>query len=96
MEREFSGEGNDDHPHADIRAGDAFLAKTFAAVSQSPLWPRTAFVVTYDEWGGFFDHVVPPRVIAGNLVDPHLRRQDFARLSHSGVRCVAVQSQSAR
>lgn len=63
------GEGNDDHPHADIRAGDAFLAQTFAAVSQGPLWPRTAFVITYDEWGGFFDHVPPPRAAAANLVD---------------------------
>ena len=63
------GEGNDDHPHADIRAGDAFLAQTFAAVAQGPLWARTAFVITYDEWGGFFDHVPPPRVVAANLVD---------------------------
>ena len=64
-----TGDGNDDHPHADIRAGDAFLAQTFAAVSQSPLWPRTAFVITYDEWGGFFDQVPPPRAAAANLVD---------------------------
>src|SRR5499427_6076662 len=63
------GEGNDDHPHADIRTGDAFLAQTFAAVSQGPLWSRTAFVITYDEWGGFFDHVPPPRVVAANLID---------------------------
>jgi phospholipase C len=63
------GEGNDDHPHADIRAGDAFLAQTFAAVSRSPLWSRTAFVITYDEWGGFFDQVPPPRAAAANLVD---------------------------
>src|SRR3984893_9624443 len=66
------GDGNDDHPHADIRAGDAFLAQTFFAVANGPLWPRTVFVVTYDEWGGFFDHVPPPRVAAGNLVDPDI------------------------
>ena len=64
-----TGDGNDDHPHADIRAGDAFLAQTFAAVSRSPLWSRTAFVITYDEWGGFFDQVPPPRAAAANLVD---------------------------
>jgi len=64
-----TGDGNDDHPHADIRAGDAFLAQTFAAVSQSPLWSKTAFVITYDEWGGFFDQVPPPRAAAGNQVD---------------------------
>lgn len=64
-----TGDGNDDHPHADIRAGDAFLAQTFAAVSQGPLWSKTAFVITYDEWGGFFDQVPPPRAAAANLVD---------------------------
>jgi len=68
------GEGNDDHPHADIRAGDAFLAKTFHAVSSGPQWPRTVFVITYDEWGGFFDHVAPPRAAAPNLVDPDIVR----------------------
>ena len=66
------GDGNDDHPHADIRAGDAFLAQTFLAVANGPLWPRTVFVVTYDEWGGFFDHVPPPRAAAANTVDPDI------------------------
>jgi len=63
------GEGNDDHPHADIRAGDAFLAQTFFALANGPLWERSLFVVTYDEWGGFYDHVLPPRATAPNLVD---------------------------
>src|SRR5262245_8974791 len=63
------GEGNDDHPHADIRAGDAFLAQTFLTLANGPLWERSLFVITYDEWGGFFDHVPPPRVAAANAVD---------------------------
>jgi phospholipase C len=60
----FSFPTNDDHPPADIRAGDAFLADTFLAVANGPQWPSTVFVVTYDEWGGFFDHVAPPRATA--------------------------------
>jgi phospholipase C len=60
----FLGEGqggsNDDHPHADIRRGQAFLSQVARAVVESPQWSRTALVITYDEWGGFFDHVVPP------------------------------------
>jgi phospholipase C len=63
---------NDDHPHADIRAGDAFLAGVFEALSTGPGWPGTVLVVNYDEWGGFFDHVAPPRVVAPNEVDPDL------------------------
>ena len=66
------GTSNDDHPHADIRAGDAFLAQTFHAVATGPAWGSTVFIVTYDEWGGFFDHVAPPRAVAPNTVDPDL------------------------
>ncbi len=66
------GTGADDHPHADLRRGDAFMALTFRALANGPRWPRTVFVVTYDEWGGFFDHVAPPRAIAPNRVDPDL------------------------
>ena len=32
------------------------------AITTGPLWDRTALVITYDEWGGFFDHVAPPRL----------------------------------
>lgn len=67
------GSGNDDHPPADIRRGDAFLAQIFNAVAKNgPLWPSTVLVVSYDEWGGFFDHLAPPRAAAPNGVDPDL------------------------
>jgi phospholipase C len=56
---EGSGSSADDHPHADIRAGQYFLNQVYEAVSASPLWRRTALVINYDEWGGFFDHVAP-------------------------------------
>jgi phospholipase C len=64
------GTGNDDHPHADIRNGDAFLASIVHAVTSGPAWQKTVLVITFDEWGGFFDHVPPPRVVAPNSVDP--------------------------
>ena len=55
-----AGLSNDDHPHADIRNGQAFLNGIYAAVTNGPAWPRTVLVINYDEWGGFFDHVPPP------------------------------------
>lgn len=69
-----AGEGvsGDDHPFADLRTGDAFLADTFHAVANGPQWGNTVFIVTYDEWGGFFDHVPPPRAVAPNAIDPDL------------------------
>ena len=66
------GLSNDDHPHADVRAGDAFLAEAFHAVANGPDWATTVFIVTYDEGGGFFDHVAPPRAVAPNDVDPDI------------------------
>jgi phospholipase C len=67
---EGSGSSGDDHPHADIRVGDAFLSQLFRAVSIGPGWAHTVLVITYDEWGGFFDHVPPPMSVAANAVDP--------------------------
>ena len=54
------GPAEDEHPLADIRIGQHFLGKVYNAVVSSPNWARTVLVITYDEWGGFFDHVVPP------------------------------------
>jgi len=62
------GTGNDDHPHADIRNGDAFLAAVFHAVAGGPAWDKTVLIINFDEWGGFFEHVAPPRVTAPNQV----------------------------
>jgi phospholipase C len=66
------GTGNDDHPHADIRKGDRFLFDTFEAVANGPKWANTVFIVNFDEWGGFFEHVPPPRAAAPNTVDPDI------------------------
>ncbi|HUY64025.1 MAG TPA: alkaline phosphatase family protein, partial [Acidimicrobiales bacterium] len=65
FEDEGDGTSGDDHPLADLRAGDSFLSEIFHAVSSGPKWERTVLVVNYDEWGGFFDHVSPPRVTPG-------------------------------
>ena len=69
---ERTGTSGDDHPFADVRRGDAFLAEIFEALSTGPDWSSTVLIVTYDEWGGFFDHVAPPRAVAPNAVDPDL------------------------
>lgn len=66
------GEGNDDHPHADVRAGEAFLGQVYKAVTSGPGWRNTVLIINRDEWGGFFDTVPPPRVIAPNSVDTDL------------------------
>jgi len=58
--QEESGTSNDDHPHADIRNGEVFMNEVYDAVRNSPNWKHTVLVITFDEWGGFFEHVPPP------------------------------------
>jgi phospholipase C len=53
------GISGDDHPNSDIRNGQAFLNQVYNAVTSSPQWSKTLLIVVYDEWGGFFEHVVP-------------------------------------
>ncbi len=52
---------NDDHPPHHPILGQQFLASVYAALAASPQWNRSMLTITYDEHGGFFDHVAPPK-----------------------------------
>ncbi|MDX6414074.1 MAG: phospholipase [Gaiellaceae bacterium] len=54
------GLSSDYHPFGDVRAGESFLNETYQAVTKSKNWGSTVMVISFDEWGGFFDHVRPP------------------------------------
>ena len=56
--------GASEHPGtgAPITEGQAHVTNIVNAVMQSPMWERTAIFLTWDDWGGFYDHVEPPRV----------------------------------
>ena len=69
-----AGTSGDDHPLSDIRAGEAFLNRIYNAVTTSPAWKHTLLVVTFDEWGGFFEHVAPAEAPD---VDPRYRLRGF-------------------
>ncbi len=53
------GLSGDEHPHGDIRIGQAFISDIVNAFVASPQFRKGALFVNYDEWGGFFDHVAP-------------------------------------
>ena len=57
----------DEHPPADVSVGMGLQQKLITAVRQGPLWDSSAFLLTYDEHGGFFDHVPPPVLDAYGL-----------------------------
>ncbi len=52
---------NDDHPPHHPLLGQQLIAAVYQALATSPHWERCMLVVTYDENGGFFDHVPPPK-----------------------------------
>ena len=56
-----------DHPPDDISLGQAYVTKLINAVMRGPSdqWNHTAIFVTWDDWGGFYDHVAPPQSING-------------------------------
>jgi phospholipase C len=67
----FSSDGSEENPQ-DIRIGEAFVAKVVNAVLESPAWPKTVIIWCYDEHGGYYDHVVPPRAIAPDSIPPDI------------------------
>lgn len=52
--------GNDDHPSHDVYQGQMFVKEVYETLRSSPQWNQTLFVITYDEHGGFYDHVATP------------------------------------
>lgn len=54
---------NDDHPPHHPLMGQQFLSFVYTALAESPLWENTLLLITYDEHGGFYDHVTPPKVV---------------------------------
>ena len=51
---------NSEHPPASIRAGQAWVTRVVNAAMAGPDWNSTAIFLSWDDWGGFYDHVVPP------------------------------------
>ncbi len=58
-----SGTSGDDHPLSDIRLGERFIADAYHALADHGYLDNTVLIITFDEWGGFYDHVPPPIVI---------------------------------
>ena len=70
------GTSADEHPHGDIRLGQAFVSDVAHAFMESPQYERGALFINYDEWGGFFDHV-KPRFVPDDLRNPADVNEDW-------------------
>jgi phospholipase C len=60
---ETTGTSADDHPLAHIRLGERFIADVYHALAKAGYLRNTVFVINFDEWGGFYEHVLPPHVV---------------------------------
>jgi phospholipase C len=81
-----------EHPPASVHAGQAWVTGVINDVMRSPDWKHTAIFLSWDDWGGFYDHVAPPKVdavgygirVPGLVISPYARRGyvDHQTLSH--------------
>ena len=81
---------NDDHPSHDVANGQKLVKEVYEALRSSPQWNDSLLLVTYDEHGGFYDHVVTPYVGVPNpdgIIGPGPSNFAFDRL---GVRVPAI------
>jgi len=70
IEPSYYAIGNDDHPPHNVMAGQTLIAKVYNTIrSKKELWENSLLIVTYDEHGGFYDHVVPPAAAHPGGVD---------------------------
>ena len=60
----------------DITTGESFVARVVGAVMTGPGWPKTLLLWTYDEHGGYYDHVPPPPAVPPDEVGPRLGAAD--------------------
>jgi len=72
-----------EHPgHAPVPPGEAYVTNLINTVGQGPDWDSTAIFLSWDDWGGFYDHVVPPRVddmgyglrVPGLVIGPYAKQ----------------------
>ena len=77
----------DEHPPANFQLGQQFAANVVHALMTSRDWSSSAFVLTYDEHGGYYDHVAPPAAPVPDGVPPLLGPADVpAAFADYGVR----------
>jgi phospholipase C len=69
--------GGDEENPQDMSYGEYWAYQVVDAVLKSPAWPSTLLIYTYDEHGGYYDHIPPPAAIAPDSIAPELGPGDI-------------------
>ena len=80
-----------EHPTSSVHKGQAYVTSLINAIGRSKAWGSTAIFLSWDDWGGFYDHVVPPTIdlngygfrVPGLVISPYAKRHtiDHQQLS---------------
>jgi phospholipase C len=82
---------NDEHPAANVQVGQKFVADAVKAFTTGPQWAHGAMFVTYDEHGGFYDHVKPRPACVPDDIQPMFQAGDIpGRFDRTGIRVPMV------
>ena len=81
----------DEHPSSNVQVGQNFSYGVYQALRNGPNWTDSAMFLTYDENGGFYDHVTPPSAVAPDAIAPMLQPGDTsASFNQYGIRVPVV------
>jgi len=81
----------DEHPPSNVQVGQNFAYTVIHSLEQSKNWSSSALFLTYDEHGGFYDHVAPPAAVVPDSIPPMLKPGDtVASFNQYGIRVPAV------
>ena len=85
-------QGTGEHPPAKVSDGEKYVTELINAIMRSAQWDSTAIFLSWDDWGGFYDHVVPPKIdengygirVPGLVISPYAKQGyiDHQLLSH--------------
>ena len=82
---------NDEHPPANVQMGQRFASLVINQLTKSPNWSSSALILTYDEHGGFYDHLPPPKAPLPDAIPPMLQSGDVpGQFDQLGIRVPVV------
>jgi phospholipase C len=70
--------GMDEHPKNNVQSGSHYISRFINALMASSSWKKSVLMLTYDEGGGFYDHVPPPSAVKPDAIEPITNPSDIS------------------